>query len=568
MKKKMLIKLMKNGMDAARINFSHGTYEQHEARLAVFKKARDKTGMPIPLILDTKGPEIRIKKFKDGKITLKDNQEFTLVCKDVEGDESKVALTYTELYRDMVRGNIILIDDGLIELKVESIQGKNINCRVINGGPLSNNKSLNLPDCEVNLPALTERDISDIKFGIEHGFDYIAASFIRKAADVLEIKKVLRENGGQDIKVISKIENREGYKNIDEIISASDSIMVARGDLGVEMPVEEVPLVQKEIINKCYKSGRSVITATQMLDSMIRNPRPTRAETSDVANAIHDGTSAIMLSGETAAGKYPIESLRTMAKIAVTTEESIDYWNTFSNEKYVSLTRVTNAISHATCTTAMDLKASAIITVTKSGSTARMVSRFRPACKIIAPTTDERAYRQLSLNWGIVPFLVETVDTAEEMFSIAIDKAIESGHVICGEIVVITGGFPLGISGTTNTLKVEIAGNVLAQGSGLGKLNVTGELCVGKTLEDLKKTFKDGDIIVTESTNNDMMPLIKRAKAIIVEEPGRQIHTAIVGLALDKTVITGATNATNTLRSGSVVTVDPDKGIVYFGALK
>lgn len=564
----ILRKLMIKGMDVARINFSHGTYEEHKTRIDLFNKVRGELRLPIPLLLDTKGPEIRTGKFATGEVQLNEGDSFILVNEDIVGDNTKCTVTYKELYKDIRKGGRILINDGLVELEVTYIKGRDIYCTVLNGGAIGNNKGINVPDVEIHLPSITEKDIDDIIFGIENGFDFIAASFVRKAGDVIEIKKVLEKHGGNSIKVIAKIENREGIQNFDEIIKVADGIMVARGDLGVEIPVEEVPVVQKQLIEKCYINGKPVITATQMLDSMIRNPRPTRAEASDVANAIYDGTSVIMLSGETAAGKYPVETLEMMCKIAEKAEDSRDYWKRFSTMQYNIMSSVTNAISHATCTTALDLRASAIITVTQTGHTARMISRFRPACPIIATTTDPRVHRQLMLSWGVIPFLVKEADSTDEMFDMGVEKALESGLVKNGELVVITAGVPIGISGTTNILKVHIVGKVLVQGTGTGTGSVTGELCVARTAQEAAENFDDCSILVVPFTNNDFLPVMKRASGIIVEEGGVGSHAAIVGLTLEIPVVTGASNATRILKSGTVVTIDAGRGIVYYGATK
>ncbi len=558
----ILRKMMLGGMNVARMNFSHGNHEQHKQRADLFKKIRNELGLPIPLLLDTKGPEIRTGDFKDGQVSLQEDNEFILVNKDIIGDEKSCTITYKELYMDVSKGSRILINDGLVELEVTEIKNKDIYCKVKNGGVVGDHKGINVPGVDIRLPALTSQDIADIKFGIENDFDIIAASFVRKAADVIEIRKVLEKNGGSEILVIAKIENREGIRNFDEILKVSDGIMVARGDLGVEIPVEEVPVVQKNIIEKCYRNGKPVITATQMLDSMIRNPRPTRAEASDVANAIYDGTSGVMLSGETAAGKYPLETVEVMSKIAQKAESAMDYWKRFTTQQTEINTSVTNAISHATCTTALDLKASAIITVTQSGHTARMISRFRPACPIIATTVNPKVQRQLSLSWGVLPYLVPVANTTDEMFDMGIEKALESGLVKNGELAVITAGVPAGISGTTNTLKVHIVGKVLVQGTGIGDASVTGQLCVAQTAREALDIFVDGDILVAPFTNNEMLPVIKRASAIIVEEGGQACHAATVGLALDLPVIVGAENATRILKTGSVVTVDAERGLV------
>ena len=562
----ILERLMRKGMDVARMNFSHGDHDEHKKRLENFKKVRDKLGLPIPMLLDTKGPEIRIGRFESGEATLVEGHPFTLVHDDILGDNTKVSVTYKELYKDVSRATRILINDGLIELEVEQIRGKDIHCTVRNGGSIGDKKGINVPGVEINLPSLTDKDIEDIQFGIENGFDFIAASFVRKAQDVMEIKKILEKNDGHGIMVIAKIENRQGVDNIDEILKVSDGIMVARGDLGVEIPVEEVPIVQKMLIDKCYRNGKPVITATQMLDSMIRNPRPTRAEASDVANAIFDGTSVIMLSGETAAGKYPLESMDTMARIALKAEKAINYWKEFSAMRYDMEVSITNAISHATCTTAMDLDAVAIVTVTQSGRTARMISRFRPDCPIIATTTSQMVQRQLNMSWGVTPFLVRVAQSTDEMFDMGVDKALESGLAKNGDVVVITAGVPAGISGTTNILKVQTVGKVLVRGNGTGTGVFTGELCVVRTPQEAEEIFKDGNILVAPYTSNEMLPVIKRASAVIVEESGANVHASIVGMALEIPVITGAENAVQILKQGSVVTVDSDRGIVYYGS--
>jgi len=442
----VLRKMMENGMNVARLNFSHGTHEEQQKRVDIFKKIRDELNLPVALLLDTKGPEIRIGNFIDHEVELKEGQTFVLTTREVEGTNEIVSVTYSELHNDVSRGNKILIDDGLIELVVQDIQDRDMICTVKNGGKISNHKGINVPGAAIKIPYLSEKDKEDILFGIKNDVDFIAASFVRTAYDVLEIRKVLEKNGGSDIQIIAKIENREGVNNIDEIIKVSDGIMVARGDMGVEIPLEELPIIQKLLIEKCYKAGKKVITATQMLDSMIRNPRPTRAETTDVANAIYDGTSAIMLSGETAVGKYPVESLITMSRIAERTESSIDYKKRFSMEQFNVVPNVTNAISHATCTTAHDLGAAAIISVTKTGHTARMVSKFRPSCPIIATTVSKKVYRQLALSWGVYPMLSDLKETTDELFEEAVDRALESGIVKNGDLVVITAGVPVGVS--------------------------------------------------------------------------------------------------------------------------
>ena len=564
----ILENLMKNGMNVARLNFSHGTHEEQLKRVEIFKQLRDELDIPIALMLDTRGPEIRIKQFKNGEEQLQEGQMFTLTTREVEGTSEIVSVTYKGLPDDIMRGNTLLIDDGLIELVVVDIADTDIKCEVKNGGKVSNHKGVNIPGVSVKMPYVSEKDKEDILFGIKNEFDFIAASFVRSQYDVLEIRKILENNSAKNIQIIAKIENNEGVSNIDKILKVSDGIMVARGDMGVEIPLEDLPGIQKMLIKRCYGAGKPVITATQMLDSMIRNPRPTRAETTDVANAIYDGTSAIMLSGETSIGKYPVESLVTMSRIAQKTERAINYKTRFATEQFNLEANVTNAISHATCTTAHDLGAAAIISVTKSGQTARMVSKFRPDCPIIAPTISERVCRQLSLSWGIYPFILEVKETTDELFDHAVDKSVESGIVSNGDLVVITGGIPVGISGMTNILKVHLVGRVLVQGNSVNNLWVSGNLCVAKTPEQALREFNEGDILVVPSTSYELLPILKKASGIVTQEGGMGSHAAIVGMTLDIPVITGAMEATSILRSGTVVTIDSSRGLVYSGVTK
>ncbi|MCB2358170.1 pyruvate kinase [Clostridium estertheticum] len=454
----LLEDLILGGMDVARLNFSHGTHAEQKIRVDRVKRVREKLNIPVPLLLDTKGPEIRLGKFQMGKVTLKENNIFILVNEDILGTEEKSSISHKELYKDVKVGTKILINDGLVAIEVQKVVNKNIHCIILNGGDISNNKGVNIPETDTHLPAITNQDIEDIRFAIENEFDFIACSFVRKATDVNEVRKILKKYGGQDIRIISKIENREGVNNFDEILAVSDGIMVARGDLGVEIPTEEVPLVQKMIIKKCYNYGKPVITATQMLDSMIVNPRPTRAESSDVANAVYDGTSAIMLSGESAMGKYPIESVKTMVRIAQMADESIDYGGKLAAMKFDTMENITNAISYATCTIALQLNAVSIICATQSGQTARMISRFRASCPIIATTWNPRVQRQLAISWGVTPLLVKAATNVEEMFEIGVKTALDIKLVKKGDIIVITAGGPVGKVGTTNILKVETVG--------------------------------------------------------------------------------------------------------------
>ena len=451
----VLRELIKSGLNVCRMNFSHGSHEEHKGRMDLVKKVREELGQPTAILLDTKGPEIRTGQFDSPEVLLEEGQTFTITMKDVMGNKEMCTVSYKGLADDVKPGNTILIDDGLVGLTVKEVNGDDIVCEVQNSGIVKNHKGVNVPGVKVNLPAITEKDRRDIEFGIEQGIDFIAASFVRKVSDVLAIREILEENNATDIKIISKIENQEGVDNLDEIIAISDGIMVARGDLGVEIPTEEIPVVQKLMIKKCNEAGKPVITATQMLDSMIRNPRPTRAEVTDVANAIYDGTDAIMLSGETAAGKYPVEAVKTMAQIAKRSEETIDYNKALRNKMSLA-SNVTDAISYATCTTAMDLKAKAILSSTSSGHTARMVSKFRPDCPIVATTSDDRVMRQLSLTWGVLPIKREKSTTTDQVISNAIEAAKAADYVNSEDLVVVTAGVASGISGTTNLIKVEI----------------------------------------------------------------------------------------------------------------
>ncbi len=564
----VLEKMMLAGMNVARLNFSHGTHEEHKIRIDKFKKIRDKHKMPVALLLDTKGPEIRVKTFKEGFVDIEEGQRFTFTTKSVEGDGNIVSINYKNLPADLKQGNRLLVDDGLVAFEVEKLTSTDIICRAINSGRIANRKSINVPGVSLKMVYMSDTDKNDIIFGINQGIDFIAASFVRSSEDVLEVRKVLEENGGGHIKIIAKIENGEGVENSDKILKVSDGIMVARGDMGVEIPLEQLPGIQKMLIKKCYKAGKMVITATQMLDSMIRNPRPTRAETTDVANAIYDGTSALMLSGETAVGKYPVEAVETMDKIAISTEKAINYQDEFKINAQSNSPNVADAISHATCTTAHDLGASAIVTVTKTGTTARMISKFRPDCPIIATTTSKTAFHQLALSWGICPLMAEEKYTTDDLFDHAVDRSVEAGLVSSGDLVVITAGVPVGISGNTNILKVHLVGHVLVQGNRVNDLNVSGNLCVANTEEEALENFVSGDILVISKTTNKLLEILKRARAIITEEDGTTSHGAIVGMTLNIPVITGAKGAVKILKSGTTVTVDSAKGLVYSGVIK
>ncbi len=560
----VLRELILNGLNVCRFNFSHGSHEEHKGRIDMVKKVREELNKPIAILLDTKGPEIRTGNFADPEVLLEEGSEFTITMDEVVGTKEICTVSYKGLADDVKEGDSILIDDGLVGLRVKSVENGNIKCIVENSGIVKNHKGVNVPGVKINLPAITPKDISDIEFGIEEGIDMIAASFVRKASDVLAIREILEKNNAGDVLILSKIENQEGVENIDEILQVSDGIMVARGDLGVEIPTEEIPIVQKMIIKKCNELAKPVITATQMLDSMIRNPRPTRAEVTDVANAIYDGTDAIMLSGETAAGKYPVEAVKVMASIAKRIEQTLDY-DRMLKEKGSKNVTVTDAISHATCTTAVDLNASAIITSTSSGYTAKMVSKFRPQAPIIAATSNEAVMRRLALTWGVCPIKSALAGNTDEVIEKSIEASIENGYVKNGELVVITAGVPVGVSGTTNLIKVHVISEVLGNGVGIGNGTVEGRVRLANENGEIKD-FKKGDIIVAKTTDKDMNGYIEDAAAIVTEFGGMTSHAAIVGLNLNTPVVVSVANITNTVKDGDIVTVDAKAGIIYKGS--
>ena len=559
-----LTKLIENGLNVCRFNFSHGSHEEHKERMDIVKKVRDELKKPVAILLDTKGPEIRTGNFADPEVFLEEGSKFIITMADVIGNKEMCTVSYKGLAEDVVEGDTILIDDGLVGLKVENVVGEEIHCVVENSGIVKNHKGVNVPGVKINLPALTPKDISDIEFGITQGIDFIAASFVRKASDVLAIREVLENNNATDIQIISKIENQEGVDNLDEILQVSDGLMVARGDLGVEIPTEDIPIVQKQMIKKCNALGKPVITATQMLDSMIRNPRPTRAEVTDVANAIYDGTDAIMLSGETAAGKYPVEAVKVMAAIAKRIEETLDY-DTILRSKGLNNTNVTDAISYATCTTAKSLTASGLVTSTSSGYTARMVSKFRPKTPIIAATPNERTSRQLSLSWGVYTVMCEQAENTDDLIDNSIEASKNEGYIHEGELVVITTGVPTGVSGTTNLIKVQVISEEICQGIGIGRTTVEGLVRFVKSGQTCEN-FNEGDILVTTMTDKDMNPYIEKAAAIVTQEGGMTSHAAIVGINLGKPVIVSAENILSKVEDGELITVDTTRGAVYRGS--
>ena len=564
--------LIQEGMNVARFNFSHGPHDEQMGRLKMLRKLRTELGKPVAALLDTKGPEIRLGQFEKGKTELKTGRGFTLTTDDITGTDDRVSITYKNLWNDVKPGDHILIDDGLVGLEVieirpvanpvnKAINPMDIVCRVLNDGVISDRKGVNVPNVDLTMPFISEKDYGDICFAVDNDYDFIAASFVRTAEDVMEIRKILAEKGGEDIKIISKIENMQGVRNIDEIIRVSDGIMVARGDMGVEIPLEDVPVMQKMIIKKVCDAGKIVITATQMLDSMMKHPRPTRAEATDVANAIYDGTSAIMLSGETAAGMYPIEAVKTMVRIATRTEQDINYLQRFRQRRAMCNPDVTSAISHATCTMAGDLSAAAIVTVTKSGRTARMISKYRPNCTIVGECLTEKVCRQLNLEWGVEPVLIAEEKNADMLFEKAVDVAEATGFVSKGDIVVLTGGVPLGVSGTTNLIKVQVAGHILLNGKGANGKRISGNLCVCHEAGDIE-SFKDGDIIVAADTTNEMMSQMRRASGLIVENEDANCHAVIAGLSFDIPVLIAAKDAVQVLKSGAYVELDCENGIV------
>lgn len=558
----VLRNMMLAGMNVARFNFSHGSHEEHIKRLLMLKELREKLGLPVAALLDTKGPEIRLKEFKNGSVELKAGQKFTLTTQDIIGDETRCAITYKDLPQDLAPGSRVLLDDGLVALTVDAIDDDEIFCTVKNDGVMKNRKGVNVPGTRLSMPYMSAQDQNDIMFGVEQGFDFIAASFVRTARDILEIRRLLDSCKCDSIKIIAKIENQEGVDNIDEIIAVADGIMVARGDMGVEIDFTEIPIIQKDIIWRCYNAGKPAITATQMLESMSENPRPTRAEITDVANAIYDGTSAIMLSGETAAGHYPVESVRTMAAIAERTESDINYDKRLKMRNFEGHLSVAGAVAHAACTTAMDIKANAIITVSKSGETARLLCKYRPSTPIIACVLSDQVYRHLAISWGIIPIMMEYAHNTDQLIELSTAAAQNAGLVANGDLVVITAGVPVGVSGTTNMIKAHLVGDALITGVGVGTMCGAGITCVCHNAEEVAAKFETGNILVVPATNNEMLPAIRSASAVICEEAGINSHAAIVGLTLGKPVVVGATGATRKLHDGMKISVDGERGII------
>ena len=561
----VLRELVANGMNVARFNFSHGSHEEHLGRFEKLKAIREELGKPVAALLDTKGPEIRLKDFKNGTEMLEAGQTFTLTTREVEGTKEICSITYKDLPQDVQPGGTIMLDDGLIKLQIVTVNDTDIVCKVLNNGKIKNKKGVNVPGVHLSMPYMSQRDRDDIIFGAQQGFDFIAASFVRTAQDVYDIRNLLNEYDS-DIRIIAKIENREGVNNIDSILAAADVVMVARGDLGVEIDFTELPGIQKNIIERSFSFGKPIVTATQMLDSMIVNPRPTRAEISDVANAIYDGTSAIMLSGETAAGAYPVDALKTMSAIAERTEQE-------NHARFVPLAEntgkisVSDATAHAACLTAKDVNAAAIVTVSESGNTARLLSKYRPEQPIIACVMKEQVQRQLALSWGITPLMMPLAHSTDELIEMSTSLAKENGYLHNGELAVVTAGVPVGVSGTTNMIKIHMVGNCLATGVGVGRENAdvtsaTGKACVCRTLEEVRAKFKPGMVLVVPSTSNEMLSYVRDAAALVVEEPGLNSHAAIAGKALLKPTVVGAAGATSHIRDGLMIAVDCAHGSV------
>jgi len=562
----ILESLLEAGMNISRFNFSHGSHEEQGMRIGMLRTASKQLNKNIALLLDTKGPEIRLGKFVNGKIQLKIGQAFTLTSKEILGTVKMASVNYKSLPQEVAAGNTILLSDGLVSLHVDDVIGDEIITTVQNSGEISDRKRVAVPGVSLNLPFLSEEDKADILFGVNQDMDFIAASFVQCAADIIEIRKLLEDANGQ-MEIIAKIENAEGVKNIDEILKVADGIMVARGDLGVEIPAEEVPIVQKILIEKCNKAGKPVITATQMLESMMINPRPTRAEASDIANAILDGTDCIMLSGETASGCYPVETLQTMVRIAMRTEESLKY-NTLLLSKGMTLQNTTtDAISHATVQIAYELNAAAVITATEHGHTARMVSKYRPQANIIAVTPHEKTLRRMMLFWGVQPVLGVTTKNSDEMVQNATAKSVEQGLVNEGDLVIVTAGVPAGMSGTTNMIRVHVVGSVLLRGVGIGQRSVSGKICIAHSIKEVKSKFRPGDILVVTGIDEETAVYASQAAAIIAEEGGLTSNAAIVGISAGIPTIIGVDGAVKRLQDGMLVTVDGARGLIYQGEI-
>lgn len=564
--KEMLTRLIEEGMNVARLNFSHGTHEEQGEKIRKIKELREEMGVPIAIALDTRGPEIRLGTFACGPVHLVQGDKFTLTSRDVEGTDEIVSVSYKNLPKDLKPGMRVLIDDGLVELKVESIEnGTDIHCVTQNNGTISDHKGVNIPEGKISLPALTDQDEKDIKFGIKAGIDFIFVSFVRSDADVNSVRKLCRENGGKDIQIYSKIEAWGGVENITEIINASDGLMVARGDLGVEIEGERVPLVQKQIIRRANLAAKPVITATQMLDSMQYNPRPTRAEINDVANAILDGSDAIMLSGETAAGAYPAEAVRQMSNIAEVIESSSEFKSSIKNRHDWSSGDPSQAMAKSCVELASELEVKAIVTSTSTGFTSRMISKYRPKVPIIAVTPYETTANRLAMVWGVHSVVSQISTETDALIDRSILAALNTGIVEEGDTIILTAGIPVGRGSATNMMKVHTVGNIAVRGQGLDNGSVVGPVAIGSTEDELKDKFKEGDIIVAKHSGPDLIPFIEKCGGVVVEEEGRTNPAAIVGPLYNKPTVIGGINASQAVQDGEIVTVDSSTGLVYRG---
>lgn len=554
------------GMNVARLNFSHGKQDEHRQRISSLRRLERINKQPLSIMLDTAGPEIRTGPLAAEFASLKAGQEFTLTSRSLIGNDSIISISYDRLAEDVTVGDSILIDDGLIQLEVTSIEGRDIHCRVMNGGRLKSRKSVNVPGVRLGLPFLSDRDRADILFGIEQNVDFIAASFVRCADDILEICKIL-EDHQSGIQIIAKIESQHGVCNLDDIIKVADGVMVARGDLGVEIAPEEVPLLQRKIINNCRDAGKFVIIATQMLDSMITNPRPTRAEVSDVANAVLDGADAIMLSGESAAGAYPVESVLTMARIASRTEKEFEFNRSLAEKALETNLSVTDAVAFATCSTAMHLGIDSIITATRTGRTARRVARYRPRANILAVTPDFRVLHKMALVWGVYPLLIDEAHGTDELMDKSLQACLEAGLISPGDLTIFAAGNPTGFAGDTNFMKVHLVSDILIQGMGIGNAIISGPARIISDEAGLQE-LEDGDILVTHSASSHYVPFLGNIKAIVAEEGGLTSDSAIIGLSMGIPVVVGAVSASKLLASGEIITVDCGSGRIYRGQIQ
>ena len=563
-----IVKLIEAGANVFRFNFSHGDHEEHLGRLNLVHEAEKKTGKTVGILLDTKGAEIRTTVQKDGKIEFHIGDEVRISMDDsIEGTKEKIAVTYPGLYDDVHEGGHVLFDDGLIDMQIEKKDDANreLVCKVLNEGVLGSRKGVNAPGVSINLPGITEKDSSDIRFGLDHEINYIAASFVRKPQDILDIRELLEEKHMEHVQVFPKIESQEGIDNFDEILKVSDGLMIARGDMGVEIPPENVPLVQKSLIKKCNAVGKPVITATQMLDSMIENPRPTRAEASDVANAVFDGTDATMLSGESANGDYPVEAVATMARIDVKAENALRQYKNFSINDF-DKTDVTEAIGRAAAEAVENLGIKTIVAATESGYTAKMISKYRPDADILAVTFDDRTRRGLMVNWGVYPVVAEKPATTDEMFKLATEEAKKAGLAKEGDLILIVAGVPVGEKGTTNIMKIQLVGSALVKGQGVGEETVIGKAVIAKSADEANKKAEEGCVLVTKTTDKDYLPAIEKASALVVENGGLTSHAAVVGISMGIPVVVGAENATDAIKEGETITVDSRRGSIYRGA--